>query len=65
MGFDGAGIVAVNPGAGKTTQGCNGSPLDALGELTTRLAWLRKLGFDDVDCYWRSLEMALLIGVKP
>jgi tRNA (cmo5U34)-methyltransferase len=40
-------------------------PSDRLLDVHTQLEWLRALGFDDVDCYWKWLEMALLIGVKP
>jgi len=40
-------------------------PSDLLLDVETQCAWLRELGFDDVDCYWKWLEMALLIGVKP
>jgi SAM-dependent methyltransferase len=43
----------------------NEDPSDRLLDLETQLAWLLELGFDDVDCYWKWLEMALLIGVKP
>jgi SAM-dependent methyltransferase len=43
----------------------NEDPSDRLLDVPTQLEWLRALGFDDVDCYWKWLEMALLVGVKP
>lgn len=43
----------------------NEDPSDRTLDVQTQLEWLRALGFDDVDCYWKWLEMALLIGVKP
>lgn len=43
----------------------NEDPSDRLLDVETQLGWLRELGFADVDCYWKWLEMALLIGVRP
>jgi tRNA (cmo5U34)-methyltransferase len=39
-------------------------PSDRTLDVETQLGWLREIGFEDVDCCWKWLEMALLIGVK-
>lgn len=43
----------------------NEDPSDRTLDVQTQLEWLRALGFHDVDCYWKWLEMALLVAVKP
>lgn len=40
-------------------------PSNKLAPVDTQLAWLREVGFVDVDCYWKWLELALMGGVRP
>ena len=48
---------------GKTPE--TDDPSNKLAPVEDQLTWLRATGFEQVDCHWKWLELALLAGRKP
>lgn len=40
-------------------------PSDQPARLEDQLMWLREAGFDDVDCFWKWMELSLAGGRRP
>ena len=39
-------------------------PSDRLADLSEQVGWLREVGFGEVDCHFKWLELALVVAVK-
>lgn len=43
----------------------NDDPANILLDVETQLKWLKQIGYKDVDCLWKWLEIARLTATKP
>jgi hypothetical protein len=39
-------------------------PTDRLADFREQMGWLREVGFAEVDCHFKWLELSLVVAVK-
>jgi trans-aconitate methyltransferase len=39
-------------------------PTDRLADLSDQIGWLREVGFSEVDCHFKWLELSVIVAVK-